>query len=96
MTSAQLSGKRIIVTGAASGIGLATAALFEAEGALVAHFDRDASGLEKAGGRGPRILVDQTDADAVRKGVAQAVEALGGSTVWSMRRGLRTKLRLRG
>ncbi|HZG27061.1 MAG TPA: SDR family NAD(P)-dependent oxidoreductase [Ensifer sp.] len=78
MTSAQLSGKRIIVTGAASGIGLATAALFEAEGALVAHFDRDASGLEKAGGRGPRILVDQTDVDAVQKGVAQAVEALGG------------------
>ncbi|MCD2172222.1 SDR family NAD(P)-dependent oxidoreductase [Rhizobium sp. C4] len=78
MTTAQLSGKRVIVTGAASGIGLAAAALFEAEGAIVARFDRDAKGLEAAKGQGPCFVVDQTDAEAVRLGVAQAAEALGG------------------
>lgn len=75
---AQLSGKHIIVTGAASGVGLATAALFEAEGAKVAHLDRDSKGLEAASGRGPRFILDQTDADAVKDGVARAAEALGG------------------
>lgn len=78
MASAQLTGKRIIVTGAASGIGLATAALFEAEGAHVAHFDKDADGLKAAAGTGPRIVIDQTDPDAVRTGFRQAISELGG------------------
>lgn len=38
----RLAGRRIIVTGAASGIGRATAELFAAEGAAVAVLDRDA------------------------------------------------------
>ncbi len=74
----ELAGLRIIVTGAASGIGRATAALFEAEGASVVRFDRDAAGLEAEGAKGPGYLVDQTDQQAVREGVERAVAHLGG------------------
>ena len=78
MTTGQLAGKHIIVTGAASGIGRATAALFEAEGALVARFDRDAAGLDIPSAKGPAFVIDQTDHQAVRDGVEQAVTRLGG------------------
>ncbi len=78
MTTGQLAGKRVIVTGAASGIGRAIAALFEAEDAVVARFDRDADGLEAAGAKGAAFTVDQTDPHAVYEGVEQAVRGLGG------------------
>ncbi|MGH6617318.1 SDR family NAD(P)-dependent oxidoreductase [Sphingomonas sp.] len=42
----KLSGKIAVVTGGASGIGLATARLFQAEGATVAIFDRNPAALE--------------------------------------------------
>ncbi|MBD0417346.1 SDR family NAD(P)-dependent oxidoreductase [Oryzicola mucosus] len=78
METGVLSGRRIIVTGAASGIGLATASLFEANGAQVARFDRDAKGLEIDGGRGLRFVMDQTDQTAVRRAISLAVSDLGG------------------
>lgn len=39
--SGLLDGKRVIVTGSASGIGRASALIFAREGAQVALFDRD-------------------------------------------------------
>ena len=45
----RLRGRKVLITGAASGIGLATAALFAREGASVALIDSNGEALEKAG-----------------------------------------------
>jgi len=58
------SGKRVCVTGAASGIGRATAMLFADLGATVVAADRDAQGIETLKGERPSILslvFDQSD-----------------------------------
>jgi NAD(P)-dependent dehydrogenase (short-subunit alcohol dehydrogenase family) len=79
-----LRGKATLVTGGASGIGRATAALFAAEGAAVAVFDRDAEGgrdvvrgISESGGRGLLIAGDVTrDADC-RGAVDETLRAFG-------------------
>jgi len=58
-----LSGKTALITGAAAGIGRATAELFAAEGARVIATDRDAAAL--AGLSGEHHVLDVTDAAAV-------------------------------
>ena len=71
-------GLRVLVTGGASGIGLATALLFAARGARVAVLDRDVAGVE------PPLLAleaDVTDDAAVRAAVEAAAERLGGLDV---------------
>jgi NAD(P)-dependent dehydrogenase (short-subunit alcohol dehydrogenase family) len=75
-----LSGRRILVTGAASGIGRATAALFVQRGARVALLDRD-SGVGKvtaAIGGAIGLVADVADEAAVGHAVAEAAARLDG------------------
>ena len=75
----RLRGRRVLVTGAASGIGLAIARLFRSEGAGVAMLDRDEAALAKAQVDGAAALVcDVADERQVRAAVAQAATTLGG------------------
>jgi NAD(P)-dependent dehydrogenase (short-subunit alcohol dehydrogenase family) len=78
--NARFRGRRIYLTGAASGIGLATARLLAAGGAALALADLDFAGLEAAaaatGGRG--FVVDLLDGAAIDASVAQAAAALDG------------------
>jgi len=75
----RLRGRRVLVTGAASGIGLATARLFRSEGAGVAMLDRDEAALAKASVDGAVPLrCDVADERQVRAAVAEAAAALGG------------------
>ena len=76
---------RALVTGAASGIGRATATLLAERGAAVACVDVDAAGLAEtadaivaAGGKGVPLTADVTDLAAVEAAVASAVAELGG------------------
>ena len=69
-----LDGLRALVTGGASGIGLAVVRAFLAEGAAVAVLDREAADLPGV----VSVLADISDDAAVRAAVASAVESLGG------------------
>ena len=77
-----LSGKIAVVTGAASGIGLATARLFCELGAKTVFLDRDAEGLSAAtrdlGDQALALTVDLADAAAIEKCFASIVEQCGG------------------
>jgi NAD(P)-dependent dehydrogenase (short-subunit alcohol dehydrogenase family) len=74
----RLAGKAALITGAASGIGRATAALFHAQGAKVAAADRDAAGLAALGEDADLTLVqDVTDEARWRAVVDEVVAAFG-------------------
>lgn len=82
----RLTGRRIIISGAASGIGRATATTFRREGAAVALLDRNSTALatsvnELMATDGPTVLglaIDVTQATALDAAVQQAAEQLGG------------------
>lgn len=80
---ARLAGKAVLVTGGASGIGLATARRLVAEGALVHLVDLDADGLERAttalGASAGSSVADVTDETAVARAVAAAAARRGGT-----------------
>lgn len=79
------STRPILISGAASGMGLATARLLSANGHPVGLLDRDADGLrvaaaelESAGGRVATCAADVTDEAAVQAGVAMLRDELDG------------------
>jgi NAD(P)-dependent dehydrogenase (short-subunit alcohol dehydrogenase family) len=83
--SGMLDGKSALITGAASGIGRATALAFAREGAWVAAADltldaaqKTVAAIEAQGGQAVAIAVDVTDDAAVQAMVAAAVSAFGG------------------
>jgi 2-hydroxycyclohexanecarboxyl-CoA dehydrogenase len=82
--SFSLTGRRILITGAASGMARSFAGLAAADGAHVGLLDRNAEGLEEtlAGltGDGRRIAVgvDLGDWPATEAAIAQVREVLGG------------------
>ncbi len=78
-------GKTILVSGAASGIGRATASIFAREGANVIAADIDAAGAErtaeavrKSGAGAEAIVADVTVQPAVEAMVAAGIAAFGG------------------
>ena len=74
---ARLAGKAAIVTGAASGIGRASAVLFAAEGARVLAVDRPGSDLDFADRAIETLGVDLAASDAPDRVVGRALEAFG-------------------
>lgn len=74
----KLEGRRILVTGAASGIGRGIAEHFAAHGARLALLDRAWPDAAAAPAGSVVLPCDVTDRDAVARAVAQAAEALGG------------------
>ena len=80
----RMRGKTAIVTGAASGIGRASAIAFAREGAQVLAVDREPEGLdqtvaevEREGGTALAHVADAGDEEAVKATVARALEAFG-------------------
>ncbi|WP_187368719.1 SDR family NAD(P)-dependent oxidoreductase [Baekduia soli] len=82
---ARLSGRRILITGASSGVGLEAARRFGAEGARLALLARGEEALHASvaeHGLDALVLpVDLTDRTAVEAAVAEAAQALGGLDV---------------
>ncbi|MFB6847809.1 SDR family NAD(P)-dependent oxidoreductase [Streptomyces sp. NPDC056373] len=88
MGATGLSGKSVIVTGAASGIGRAAALRFAAEGARVVVADLNAEGAESvvaaigsAGGEAVAVTGDLSDRAVADEVVATAVGTFGGIDV---------------
>ena len=80
----RFDGKSVIVTGAASGIGRATAVRLAAEGGKVACLDVSAEALREvvadisaAGGTAQPVVCDVSDVDQVRSAVTAAADANG-------------------
>jgi meso-butanediol dehydrogenase / (S,S)-butanediol dehydrogenase / diacetyl reductase len=75
--------KVVMVTGAASGMGRATARLFAAQGDRVVVVDRDQSGAKQTAAEinGLAIVGDITDSTFCDAAIAQAVNAYGGLDV---------------
>jgi NAD(P)-dependent dehydrogenase (short-subunit alcohol dehydrogenase family) len=95
----RLNGKTALVTGGGSGIGLATAKLFLAEGARVAITGRDAAKLKRAADElagGERLIhhpADVTDPNRVRDLVEAVRQKLGRIDILVNNAGLNIKER---
>jgi meso-butanediol dehydrogenase/(S,S)-butanediol dehydrogenase/diacetyl reductase len=80
-----LSGKRVVVTGGASGIGAATVVRLLGEGARVLVIDRDEAGCHAIEARHPSlagtVVADVSDPDAVVRAFGAIDERMGGLDV---------------
>jgi meso-butanediol dehydrogenase/(S,S)-butanediol dehydrogenase/diacetyl reductase len=80
-----LAGRRVLVTGGASGIGAATTERFLEEGARVIVLDRDEAGCRRLSARLPAlaatVVADVGDADAVARAFAAIDGEWGGLDV---------------
>lgn len=76
---------RVLVTGATSGVGEATAKMFAARGARVALLGRRVGELQRVAddidGGAYQVVTDVADAESVRNGVRGAIHSLGGLDV---------------
>ena len=80
-----LKGKRVLITGGASGIGAATAARFLEEGSAVCVLDRDPKGREQIQKQLPAlagtVAADVSDFKQVQTAFGEAVRIMGGVDV---------------
>ncbi|MCC7384051.1 MAG: SDR family NAD(P)-dependent oxidoreductase [Deltaproteobacteria bacterium] len=83
-----LAGQRVLITGAASGIGRACAIDLARQGAELALVDIDAAGLQETahlvksgGGRALELVADLRSPDAIESIAAAAIQELGGVDV---------------
>ena len=96
---ASLVGRRVLITGAARGIGAATALRLHRRGAQVALVGLEADLLERVAtdcGGAPWVLCDVSDRHAVDSAVALAVHGLGGLDVVIANAGVAAQLPLVG
>ena len=70
-----LQGKRVLITGAAGGLGTAATKALRKQGARVVGIDRVSSGDDP---NNQIIVADVKDSEAVKTAVAQAIQILGG------------------
>jgi NAD(P)-dependent dehydrogenase (short-subunit alcohol dehydrogenase family) len=89
MSRGRLTGRRVVITGASSGIGVAAARAFAREGADLALLARSPGGLahtaavaREHGATAHAIPVDLTDRPAAERAIAEAADRLGGVDVF--------------